>query len=45
MKIKKITRLKLDTPEPVYDLINAGAHHNFVISNSNNDNLGVTVSN
>lgn len=31
MKIKSISRLKLDSAEPVYDVIDSGSNHNFII--------------
>jgi len=31
MKIKSITKIKLDTPKKFYDVINAGDYHNFLI--------------
>ena len=34
MKIKSIRKVKLDKPEPVYDVVNAGPHHNFFIKTS-----------
>lgn len=34
MKIKSIKRVKLDKPEPVYDVVNADFYHNFFIKTS-----------
>lgn len=31
MKIKSVKRVKLDTPESVYDVINVPNHHNFIV--------------
>lgn len=46
--VKSIKIIKLDSPEPVYDLINSGPYHNFVIKvddNSDHEDSGVVVSN